>query len=398
MSQFNSVKELDLENKRVLVRVDFNVPFDVNGNISDDTRIQAALPTIRHLLDQNAQIILASHLGRPNGKKNPKLSLQPVASVLAKLLEQPVTFCNDCVGPEVKAAVASMQPGSIILLENLRFHSGEESNGSHFSQLLANLAEAYINDAFGTVHRAHASTVGVPQRIPLKGAGFLIEKEVQHLSQQVDNPALPFTVILGGAKVSDKINVINAFLEKASTILIGGAMTYTFALAQNEKVGSSLTEPDKVSVAKDCLKRAKEKGVQILLPVDHLIADSIDFENGVLGITKVVEGDIPEGWHGVDIGPKTLEHFASEIDCAQTLLWNGPMGIFEIDAASKGTCAVAKFVATSAATSIIGGGDSIKALRQSGYADDVTFISTGGGATLEFLEGKKLPGLTALMS
>lgn len=396
MSTVKTVSDVNLAGKRVLVRCDFNVPFDEHGNISDDTRIVGALPTIQHLVGQGARVILCSHLGRPKGEKNPKFTLAPIADALSTRLDQPVTFVNDCIGNTVKSAVEAMSDGQVILLENVRYYPGEEKNDPEFAKELASIAEAYVNDAFGTAHRAHASTEGVAHLVDTAVAGFLIEKELEFLGSKTTAPERPFVVILGGAKVSDKITVIEALLEKADTMLIGGAMAYTFALAQGKQVGNSLSEPDKVDTAKACLAKAEAKGVKFLLPVDTLITDSLDFGNASVGETKVIDGDIPEGWEGVDIGPKTIELYKAEAASAKTILWNGPMGVFEIKACAEGTFAVAESVARADATSIIGGGDSVKAIKKSGYGDKVSFISTGGGASLEFLEGKTLPGVAAL--
>ena len=395
MSQVKTIADVDLSGKRVFLRVDFNVPLE-NGEVSDDTRIEAALPTIRHLSEQGAKVILASHLGRPKGQRVPEMSLSPVAPVLAAKLQRPVLFLDDCVGEEAKRAVSELADGDVALLENLRFHAGETDNDDAFADQLAELAEAYVNDAFGTAHRAHASTFGVAQRLPIKVSGYLIARELEYLGEKTAQPERPLVVILGGAKVSDKIQVIDALLDKADVLIIGGAMAYTFALAQGKKIGDSLSEPDKVDLAKSALAKAEEKGVRFLLPIDTLVTDSFDFGSKTLGQTQVVEGDLPDGWEGVDVGPRTAELFAAEAAQAGTVLWNGPMGVFEIEASSKGTFAVAKAVAESNAISIIGGGDSVKAIKQSGYADQVTFMSTGGGASLEFLEGKELPGVAAL--
>ena len=395
-----TIEEVDLAGKRVLVRVDFNVPLE-NGQISDNTRIVAALPTIEHVIENGGKVVLMSHLGRPKGERNPKYSLQPVAEELAKLLNKPVSFASDCVGPEVETAVDSLSEGSVLLLENVRFHSGEEKNDDALAQLMARLGDVYVNDAFGTAHRAHASTAGVTAYVKPAVAGFLMQKELDFLGKRTADPEHPFVVILGGAKVSDKITVINRLLEKADTILIGGAMAYTFALAQGRSVGNSLSEPDKVEIARAALAKAEERGVKFLLPVDNLIVDALDFGAGTVGNAKETAegGDIPDGWEGVDIGPKSVKLFIEEISSAKTILWNGPMGIFEIEACSKGTFAVADAVAENKeAISIVGGGDSVKAVKQAGIADQMTFISTGGGASLEFLEGKDLPGVSALDS
>ena len=396
MATVKTIDDIDLRGIKTLVRVDFNVPLDSDGTVTDETRINAALPTIKKLHEKGAKIILASHLGRPKGERNPSMSLSPVAPLLAKKLGLPVLFLDDCVGEQVKSATEELQDGQIALLENLRFHKGETENDSVFSENLASLADVFVNDAFGTAHRAHASTYGVPSILSVKVSGYLIAKELEFLGEKTSNPARPFVVILGGAKVSDKITVIDKLLDKADSIIIGGAMAYTFALAAGKKVGESLCEPDKVDLAKSALIKAEQNGVKFLLPVDTLITDSLDFGAKEIGDSKIVEGDIPDGWEGVDIGPKTTKLYQEAISDAETILWNGPMGVFEIEASSKGTFAVAKTVAKSSAVSIIGGGDSVKAINRSGYSDDVTFMSTGGGASLEFLEGKDLPGVSIL--
>lgn len=396
MDRIKTVRDVDLAGRRVFVRVDFNVPFSKDGKISDETRILGALPTIRHLLDQGAKVILASHLGRPDGKPNPKYSLAPVATALSGHLGVPVQFLDDCIGEKVKAAPAGLGSGSVLLLENLRFHPGEEGNDPQFAAQLAELAEVYVNDAFGTAHRAHASTEGVAKLLPIRVAGLLMDRELEFLGSRTTNPEKPFTVILGGAKVSDKIKVIDALLDKCDSMLIGGAMAYTFALALGKKTGDSLTEPDKIELAQSALNKARARGVKLLLPIDSVITDSIDFGAGTIGRREVVTGDIPDGWKGVDIGPATVTAFREVLSDAKTILWNGPMGVFEIPACAEGTFAVASAVATSGATSIIGGGDSVKAINESGYSSNVTFISTGGGASLEFLEGKTLPGVAVL--
>lgn len=397
MSQIKTIKDVDLKGKKVFVRVDFNVPFDNKGEISDDTRIVAALPTIKYLIDEGAMLVLTSHLGRPKSKEDKQFSLAPVAKALSEKLGKPVVFVDDCIGPKVKEACASMKPGDVVLLENSRFYPEEKKNDPEFAKKLAEDtgAEAYVNDAFGTAHRAHATTAGVAAYLPIKVAGLLIEKELEFLGSKTENPERPFTVILGGAKVSDKITVIDSLLDKCDSMLIGGAMAYTFALAQGKKVGKSLVEADKVDLALAALKKAKDKGVNFLLPVDNVVCQTIDFAAGTVGELKVMEG-IEDGWAGVDIGPKTVELYKNEIAKSKTILWNGPMGVFEIKECAKGTFAIAEAVAKSDAISIVGGGDSVKAVKKSGYAKDVTFISTGGGASLEFLEGKQLPGVAVL--
>lgn len=397
MSQIKTIKDVNLKGKKVFVRVDFNVPFDNKGEISDDTRIVAALPTIKYLVDEGAMVVLTSHLGRPKSKADTQFSLAPVAKALSEKLGKPVAFVDDCIGPKVKEACAAMKPGDVVLLENSRFYPEEKKNDPEFAKKLAEDtgAEAYVNDAFGTAHRAHATTAGVAAYLPVKVAGLLIEKELEFLGSKTENPDRPFTVILGGAKVSDKITVIDSLLDKCDSMLIGGAMAYTFALAQGKKVGSSLVEADKIDFAKAALEKAKAKGVKFFLPVDNVVSNSIDFAGGTVGELKVMEG-IEDGWSGVDIGPKTVELYKGEIAKSKTILWNGPMGIFEIKACAAGTFAIAEAVAKSDAVSIVGGGDSVKAVKKSGYAKDVTFISTGGGASLEFLEGKELPGVAVL--
>jgi phosphoglycerate kinase len=396
MTRVKNIDDVNLQGKRVFVRVDFNVPMDANGKITDDTRINAALPTIKKLHEQGAKVILASHLGRPKGKRVETMSLAPIAPLLSDKLSLPVLFLNDCIGSEVDDALKDLQDGQIALLENLRFHKGETENDPIFAQGLASHADAYVNDAFGTAHRAHASTYGVAELLPIKVSGYLIAKELEFLGQKTATPDRPFTVILGGAKVSDKIMVIDSLIDKADVIIIGGAMAYTFALANGKKIGESLSEPDKVALARSALEKAKEKGVRFLLPVDTLGTNALDFASKTLGEIKIFEGDIDDGWEGVDIGPKTTEIYAREVAAAKTVLWNGPMGVFEIQNSSKGTFAIAKAVAESDGVSIIGGGDSVTAINQSGYSDKVTFMSTGGGASLEFLEGKSLPGVSVL--
>jgi phosphoglycerate kinase len=397
MPRTKTVNDVNLADQRVFVRVDFNVPFDEKGNVSDDTRVVESLPTIKHLLAQGAKVILASHLGRPKGKRDPKQSLKPVAAVLAKLLGVPVAFADDCVGAPAEEAVAALKNGEVLLLENVRFHAEEEKNDPVFAKQLAQLADVFVNDAFGSAHRAHASTAGIAAHLSSRAAGLLMQKELAFLGEKTANPVRPFCVILGGAKVSDKIKVIDTLLDKADSMIIGGAMAYTFGLAAGKKVGNSLTEPDKVNLAVQAMAKAQARGVKLLLPVDNLITDKLDFANAQVGETKIVDGDIPDGWEGVDIGPQSIALFSAEIARSKTILWNGPMGVFEIKACAQGTFAVARAIAeNTGAISIIGGGDSVKAVKKSGQAGKVSFISTGGGASLEFLEGEILPGVACL--
>jgi phosphoglycerate kinase len=388
-----TVKDLALKGKKVFCRVDFNIPLDADGHITDDTRIVAALPTIRHIIDQGGQLILASHLGRPKGTANPKYSLAPVAPYLAKLLGKNVAMAPDCIGPEVKALVNGMENGDVLLLENVRFHSGEEKNDSDFSRNLASLADLYVNDAFGSAHRAHASTEGVARLLSPAVAGFLMEKEILYLGQALTTPKRPFVAVLGGAKVSDKIPVIENLLDKVDTLLIGGGMAYTFLKAQKFPVGKSLVEEEQITLAGELLTKAAAKSVQLRLPEDHVIAAEFRSE----APHKVCANkDFPEGWMGLDIGPATVERYSGILKEAATVVWNGPMGVFEFDAFSTGTFAIARALADSEAVSIIGGGDSVAAVKKAGLEDSMTHISTGGGASLEFLEGKVLPGVAAL--
>lgn len=387
-----TVKDIDVKGKKVLVRVDFNVPLDENKNITDETRINAALPTIKYLLDNGAAVILCSHLGRPKGEFNMKYSLAPVAARLKELFPGKVTFATDVIGDSAKAAVAAVKPGEIVLLENLRFHAEEEKNDPEFAKKLASYADIYVNDAFGTAHRAHASTAGVADYLPAV-AGFLIGKELDIMGKALENPERPFVAILGGKKVSDKIGVINNLLDKVDTLIIGGAMAYTFFKAMGLETGKSLVEEDKVDLAKSLIEKAEKKGVKMLLPVDTIVADKF----GEDAKTENVDRDkIPEDMEGLDIGLKTRELFASEIKNAKTVIWNGPMGVFEIEKFAGGTKAVAAAMAECKGITIIGGGDSAAAVEQLGYADKMTHISTGGGASLEFLEGLELPGVAAL--
>lgn len=396
------IRDIEVAGKRCFVRVDFNVPLDERDGamvITDDTRIKETLPTLKYLLDNNAKVILASHLGRPKGKRDPKQSLKPVAARLSEMINRPVDFADDCVGEEAKAKALALAPGGVLLLENVRFHAEEEKNDPAFAQQLSELAEIYVNDAFGSAHRAHASTEGIAHHVSTAVAGFLMEKELRYLEDELKAPARPFVVILGGAKVSDKITVIDKLLDKADTILIGGAMAYTFALAQGRKIGNSLSEPDKVETAKAALEKAKAKGVKFLLPVDDFLVEKIDFAAKSVSPGRYTQPgeDIAEGWSAVDIGPETIKLYSAEVASAKTIVWNGPMGVFEIKDCAKGTFAIAEAVAANTtAKSIIGGGDSVKAVKRAGVADKVTFISTGGGASLELLEGKALPGVVAL--
>ena len=388
-----TVKDVDVRSKRVLVRVDYNVPLDANGNVSDDKRITASLPTINYLLEQGARIILCSHLGRPKGEVKKEFSLAPVAKRLKELLPNVnIYFASDCIGEEAERKAAALKDGEILLLENLRFHKEEEKNDPEFAKKLASLAEIYVSDAFGTVHRAHASTAGVAAYLPAV-AGFLIGKELSIMGGALENPERPFVAILGGAKVADKIGVITNLLNKCDTLLIGGGMAYTFLKAMGYEIGDSLLDAESIDLAKQLMETAKQKGVKLLLPVDTVVAKAFaaDAEH-----MTVASNAIPAGWQGLDIGEKTRELFAAEIKNAKTVIWNGPMGVFEFPEFAKGTEAVAKACAECGGTTIIGGGDSASAVKKLGYADKMTHISTGGGASLEFLEGKVLPGVAAL--
>ena len=387
-----TIEDIDVSGKKVLVRCDFNVPLDENKNITDETRINAALPTIKYLLDHKAAVILCSHLGRPKGEFNMKYSLAPVAKRLSEKLGFEVKLAKDVIGPDAKKLAAEVKPGEAILLENVRFHAEEEKNDPAFAKELASMAEIYVSDAFGTVHRAHASTAGVADYLPAV-AGFLIGKELNFLGKAVTNPERPFVAILGGAKVKDKIGVITNLIEKVDTLLIGGGMAYTFMKATGGEIGNSLCDEERLGLALELLDKAKAKGVKLLLPIDNVCGK--EFSNDTEQMI-CESGKIPEGWEGMDIGPKTVELFAKEIKAAKTVVWNGPMGVFEMPNFAKGTLAIATAMAESDATTNIGGGDSAAAVTQMGLAGKMSHISTGGGASLEFLEGKTLPGVAAL--
>jgi phosphoglycerate kinase len=387
-----TVNQLELKGKRVFIRVDFNVPQGEKGVVADDTRIQLSLPTIQFVVKAGGKAILASHLGRPKGKRDPKYSLAPVAERLSQLIGKKVALAQDCIGDEVQKQVKAMKEGEVLLLENLRFHPEEEKNEEAFSKALAALCDVYINDAFGAAHRAHASTEGMTRFVKTVGAGFLMMKEVESLQKALVNPEKPYVAIMGGAKVSDKIGVIQNLLEKVTSLLIGGGMAYTFLKAQGFQIGKSLVEENQLEFSLQLLQKAKGK-IKFVLPSDHIAAERMD----VQAKTKIVKnGEIPPEWICLDIGPETVTSFSAEVRSARTIVWNGPMGVFEMEPFSHGTFAMAKVIADSSAFSIVGGGDSVAAVNKAGVAERISHISSGGGASLEFLEGKKLPGIDAL--
>jgi phosphoglycerate kinase len=392
MMTIQTVDQIEVKGKRVFIRVDFNVPLNEKNEITDDTRIVQSLPTIRSVIERGGKSILASHLGRPKGKKNPKYSLAPVVERLSKLLGRRVVLASDCIGEEVQKQIEGMKAGEVLLLENLRFHPEEEKNDESFSKALASLCDVYVNDAFGAAHRAHASTEGMTRYVKTVAAGFLMMKEVESLQRALVNPQKPYVAILGGAKVSDKIGVIENLLDKVTTLLVGGGMAYTFLRAKGIGVGKSLVEEDQIGFSSTLLEKAKGK-VNLVLPEDHIAAERMDLQ----AKREIVKnGMIPSDWLCLDIGPETVKAFSEEIRSAKTIVWNGPMGVFEMEPFSQGTFAIAKAIANSSAFSIVGGGDSVAAVNQSGVAEKISHISTGGGASLEYLEGKKLPGIEAL--
>ena len=388
-----SVRDLDLKGKRIFMRVDFNVPLNDVGEITDDTRIQASLPTIKYIVERGGRLILASHLGRPKGKPNPKMSLKPAATRLAQLLGKPVAFAADCIGPEAEAAATALKDGDVLLLENLRFHPEEEKNDPEFAKKLAALAEVYVDDAFGSAHRAHASTEGITHLLSPCAAGLLMEKELEYLGKAVGHPERPYVAIVGGAKVSDKIELLQNLMKFADSVLIGGAMAYTFLKAQGVEVGLSKVEADKLDLARDLLQFAERRSIDFRLPLDHIVAEKLDASAAAeVAPTR----SIPANRLGVDIGPATRADYAAHIAKAKTIVWNGPMGVFEIPQFAEGTMAIARAVADSSAVSVVGGGDSVAAVKKAGVEAKITHISTGGGASLEFLSGITLPGVAAL--
>ena len=392
MAKIPTIKELELGGKRVLMRVDFNVPLNQELEIQDDTRIRSALPTMEYAIKEGAKIILMSHLGRPKGKVQDSMRLTPVAEKLSELLNKKVIKLDECVGRDVKKIISGMKNGNVVLLENLRFHPEEEKNSPEFAKRLASLGEVYVNDAFGTAHRAHASTEGVTKFLDTSVAGFLLGKEIEYFDKALTDPQKPFVAILGGAKVSDKIMVIENLLDKVDAILIGGGMAYTFMKAEGHEIGDSKLEPDKLDIAKSLMEKASKKGVKMIFPIDHLIADKVD----AVSNTRVVDASIPRNWMAVDIGPKSVDEFKKELRHAKTIIWNGPLGVFEIAKFSRGTEDVARFIAGLKATVIIGGGDTASAITKFGLENSMSHISTGGGASLEYMEGKVLPGIAAL--
>ena len=393
MGKIKSIKDINIRSKRVLIRVDFNCPMNKDGTVADDNRIVAALPTIEYAIAQDAKVILMSHLGRPDGKKDPKYTLQGVGERLAELLKKDVIFVEDCIGAGVWGVIENMKPGGVVLLENLRFYKEEEANDKGFAQKLAKLCDVYISDAFGTVHRAHASTVGITEFVKEKGAGFLLQKEIDNLGAVLYHPEKPFVVILGGAKVSDKIPIVENFSKNADTMIIGGAMAYTFLKAKGFNVGDSLVENDKIELAKKIINRFETKGLRLLLPVDHIITKEVK-EGADWQVTK--DENIPAGMKGVDIGQKTITLFKESLKDAAMVVWNGPMGVFEVKPFDNGTVEIARMLAESKAYTVVGGGDSALAVKRAGVIDKITHVSTGGGASMEFLEGVKLPGIAAL--
>ncbi len=387
-----TIEDIDIKRKRVFIRADFNVPLDDNLKVTDDRRIRSTLPTINYAIDEGARVILSSHLGRPKGKPDPRLSLAPVAKRLQRLLNKEVIFSPDCIGSQVEGLVSKMIDGDVLLLENLRYHPGEENNDEEFARALSRLADIYVNDAFGTAHRVHASIVGVPRFLPA-AAGFLLKKEIEYLKGAIDNPVRPFVAILGGAKVSGKIGVLENLIGKVDKVIVGGSMAYTFIKAMGYEVGNSLVEEDMFETAEHIRKKLKEAGIKFYLPVDCVIAQIIEPGTETKAVPTL---EIPRGWKALDIGPASAKLFSEAIQDAKTILWNGPMGIFEIDAFSRGTFAIAHSVADAYALTIVGGGDTDLAVHRAGVSDVISFISTGGGASLQLLEGKELPGIAAL--